>query len=250
MEQWWYAVGDERSGPIELTALHALFHQGVIDTRTLAWHSGMPEWQRIGDIAALADLVQPRQADAPPPLFPAPQAPASATESSAATLAGPWRRFLARSIDMLIIGIAWNILGRLTAGQIPLIGTTSIIAGLLVTPVILLLEAVFFASMGWTPGKKLLGVSVRTLDGSHPTMAQTARRMVGLWWYGLGAGVPIVNLIAMTRQYRHLGAGQVLVWDRERFEVLASAPGNLRWVIALAAMVLLLMVYLVLALAD
>lgn len=249
MEQWWYAVGDERSGPIELTALHALFHQGAINARTLAWHSGMPEWQRIGDIAALADLVQTRQAEAPPPLFPAAQAPASATESSAATLAGPWRRFLARSIDMLIIGSAWNILGRVTAGQIPLIGTTSIIAGLLVTPIILLLEAVFFANMGWTPGKKLLGVNLRMLDGSRPTMQQTGRRMVGLWWYGLGAGVPIVNLIAMARQYRRLRAGQVLGWDRERFEVLALAPGNLRFVLALVAMVLLLMVYLVLALA-
>lgn len=250
MEQWWYAVGGERAGPIDLEALRTLWRQGAVDAATLAWHSGMAEWARIADIAELADLLPSApapEADGPPPIPPAYLA-ATVAPGAVAT-AGPWRRFLARAVDMLIVGIAINIVSRSAGEHVPFLYLTGTVTGLLITPLILLVETVFMATMGWTPGKKLLGVSVRTLDGHPPDLRQYGRRMVGLWWYGLGAGLPLINLIAMGRQYLHLRASEPPVWDAGRFQVDASTPGQLQWALGLAVMAVLTVVYLVMVLA-
>lgn len=241
MEQWWYAAGGERAGPVNLDALRTLLRQGAIDTDTLTWRSGMAEWTRLADIAELGELHQP------PPLGERAPPPVAQT---GATTAGPWHRLVARSIDMLIVGIALNILGRSIGGHVGALYLTGIVAGLLITPAMLLVETVFFATTGWTPGKRLLGVAVRTLDGQRPDLRQYGRRMAGVWWFGLGAALPVINLIAMFLQFRHLRAGRTLVWDTGRFEVTASAPSLLRWLPALAAMVVLTLVYLVLVLAS
>lgn len=252
MEQWWYAVKGERAGPVEIEALRTLFRQGTIDPTTLAWHSGMPEWTPITDIAALADfaeLAHPHAAPPLPPALPAQHQPDFAPADAMAT-AGPWPRLLARSIDMMLIGIALNIISRIAGGHSPMLYLSGFVTGLLLTPAMLLVEAVFFSTTGWTPGKKLLGVSVRTLDGGPPGFVEYGRRLAMLWLYGLGATLPIINLIAMFVQYRHLRAGATLVWDKDRFHVAGSTLGTMQWVLTAVALAVLTVVYFVLALAN
>jgi hypothetical protein len=47
IEQWYYAKGNERIGPIPKTELIILIRQGVIGPETLAWSEGMDDWAPI-----------------------------------------------------------------------------------------------------------------------------------------------------------------------------------------------------------
>ena len=41
---WYYAVGSERRGPIDLSSLEALVSGGSVSASTLLWRSGMKDW--------------------------------------------------------------------------------------------------------------------------------------------------------------------------------------------------------------
>lgn len=42
--QWFYALGSERAGPIDESALRAMWHAGKVNDDTLVWTGGMPDW--------------------------------------------------------------------------------------------------------------------------------------------------------------------------------------------------------------
>ena len=41
---WYYAVGTERNGPIDITALRQMLSSGQLNAHTLVWTDGMPNW--------------------------------------------------------------------------------------------------------------------------------------------------------------------------------------------------------------
>ena len=43
--QWYYAVGDQRHGPVEQAEFEKLVSDGTIKGDTLIWRAGMAEWQ-------------------------------------------------------------------------------------------------------------------------------------------------------------------------------------------------------------
>lgn len=50
---WWYAVNNEKLGPIDQDALITLYRDKKIDAATLVWTKGMADWQAFGSIEAL-----------------------------------------------------------------------------------------------------------------------------------------------------------------------------------------------------
>jgi membrane protease subunit (stomatin/prohibitin family) len=57
-DAWFYAVGDERRGPVTTSALRA---EAAITSETLVWRRGMPEWTRVAQVPELASLIAPKQ---------------------------------------------------------------------------------------------------------------------------------------------------------------------------------------------
>ncbi len=54
-QDWYYAVGSERRGPISLSALQQLASSGSVASGTLVWRSGMKDWapaSAVGEIAS------------------------------------------------------------------------------------------------------------------------------------------------------------------------------------------------------
>lgn len=54
--EWYYAVGEERKGPLNEEEFQRLVQQGVVTTKTLVWREGMADWQ-------------PYAGSAPPPVI-------------------------------------------------------------------------------------------------------------------------------------------------------------------------------------
>jgi hypothetical protein len=65
-------------------------------------------------------------------------------------------------------------------------------------PVALLVDALLYRLFGATPGKALLGIVVRSADGTPLGAQQYLRRNVSVWWRGLGCGVPLVDFVLLV----------------------------------------------------
>jgi hypothetical protein len=81
---WYYALGNERQGPIDDAALDRLIAAGTVTPDTLVWRAGMADWQ---------PLAQARPRTTPVPIVPAP--PAAITPTPAATTPDTQPRFAA-----------------------------------------------------------------------------------------------------------------------------------------------------------
>lgn len=88
---WYYAENGQRKGPIEEAQLRDLANQGLIDTRTLVWTQGMPNWAALGETTLGASLgLPPPLGPAPRPMTsPAPGAPLPPLTASAPYSSGP-----------------------------------------------------------------------------------------------------------------------------------------------------------------
>lgn len=64
-EEWFYAFGDQRVGPVSISILSSLVSRGDISDVTLVWNKGFSEWQEARNVAELRDLFSQVN---PPPL--------------------------------------------------------------------------------------------------------------------------------------------------------------------------------------
>ncbi|MFM0033944.1 RDD family protein [Paraburkholderia strydomiana] len=137
-------------------------------------------------------------------------------------LAGPWRRFFARTLDLyvwaIVVGFVAGLLNLkfgwslLDFGDMPA-SSQDALSSILMIPFALVLDALVYAAFGNTVGKGLLGVKVTTLSG-EPLSARTyAARNAYLWIFGLGLGIPIVALFTEIASYRTVAKAERTRWD-------------------------------------
>ncbi len=64
---WYYALGNERQGPVDDATLDRLIAAGTVTPDTLVWRAGMADWQPLAQ-------ARPRVASVPAPVVPPPPA--------------------------------------------------------------------------------------------------------------------------------------------------------------------------------
>ena len=106
----------------------------------------------------------------------------------------------------------------------------------------MLAEVGIFAIFGNTPGKALLGVSVTTVGAQRPTPTQYPHRQLGVYWFGLGTGFPLVSLFTMARQHGRLKSSGHARYDEGNFNVKAPKLGVIR---ALSAVIVVAALFFV-----
>lgn len=74
-------------------------------------------------------------------------------------------------------------------------------------------EGLLISSLN-TPGKALLGIKVRRVDGSRLSYEEGFNRTLRVIGYGLGLGLPIISLVTALISYRHLTTKGTTTWDR------------------------------------
>ncbi|MBN8510306.1 MAG: RDD family protein [Burkholderiales bacterium] len=205
-EEWWYSIGDARKGPVSLLALRQLLLEGTVAHGTLVWKEGLADWTPISGVPDLQQVVR-----AVPPDLPR---PSTREQLIALPLAGPWRRFFARLVDLWVIALPTSFAAAFALARYsPAFSLwiqrpgSEYAFGWLLLPLILLVEVGIVAMFGTTLGKALLGVTVTTVGAQKLTAVQYLKRQVGVYWFGLGTGFPLVSLFTMARQHGRLKKG-------------------------------------------
>jgi uncharacterized RDD family membrane protein YckC len=227
MGDWWYSVQGVKKGPVSIDVLRSQVHSGQINSQTLVWQQGMEQWTALQHVTEVSDILK-----AIPPDLPKPSPEATTLTYP---LAGKWRRFLARLIDIWIelLGLAWAV-GYVGARIEPAFGLwlqrpeSGLIYAVALGPFAMLLDALLIVIFGNSIGKAIFGIKVSTTGGAKLSLTDHVNRSIGCWWYGLGALIPIVSLFTMAIQGRKVDAGKFTSYDADKFFVRAKPLGVLR----------------------
>ena len=130
---------------------------------------------------------------------------------------GPWRRYFARFIDSWLYATATLAFVTLVLGLNPTdegMGA-SIFEWLLRSLLLLTVEPLCLHFFAATPGKWLLGISVRDYDGKCLSFSEAFARTWKVYVMGLGLNIPIVYFITCLLAYRRSLKGEDQPWDSE-----------------------------------
>lgn len=151
-----------------------------------------------------------------------------------ARLHAPWRRFFARAIDLNLYEMTWMVI--LTDAGLCAMGQRGVtfLNMLLSLLTMLLLEPLLLHTTGTTPGKWLLGLSVRNVNGAKLRYSEAFARTAWLIWRGFGAGIPIYCWVRLYKSFRTEERGEPLDWEEDT-EQTAKPFGWKRGLTALLA---------------
>lgn len=153
------------------------------------------------------------------------------------------RRFLARLIDTLTLGVAaatvawawW--LGELAASFGFTLAAEPIVLLVIAVLALVPVEALALSFAGTTPGKALMGLDVVDPDGTRPGLPRALGRAARVALRGMALGIPFFAVIAMIVGLAKFTSQGRSTWDREvGTEVRARAIEAWRWQAALFAL--------------
>ena len=154
----------------------------------------------------------------------------------------PWLRLFARLLDDYFYTTLWFIFGLLVIHKSPATDTGagwSAVAGVLSIILMVFVEPLFLSTWGTTPGKWLLGLSVRNNTGQKLSYGEGFYRTVQAMWYGFGFWLPIYSLIRGYKSYYDCKEGKTLEWEYDS-ELHLKDDKSWRIAAVVAAVVLLL----------
>ena len=237
MDIYWIQ-GHEQKGPLPEVEVISMLEAGLIPENARAWHAGCPEWVCIRDLPALKgagavsrgegerrnreeeglenageEQAPALAADADCP----PEEGGTASEEGA-PLVVPYAyvRFLGRMADIMmhmtlylsvlrVSGLAFN------PGFLP--GSYEALLYLCLPMV--LVETAFLGTLGTTPGKAMLGVSVRDYRGRRLSFPTAFRRSLFVMVLGLGCFAPSLMLLALFFSWWWVRRFGFTPWDRK-----------------------------------
>ena len=142
-----------------------------------------------------------------------------AEQDSIAAAPYPWRRFLARALDLSLAGILWSALQYLVlhwywpeSGLMGLADTLVSAWGAWLF--LLVLEPILLCTWGYTPGKRLLRLKVRLEDGGKLDLERVVIRTAWIFLRGFALGIPLLNLLCLGTCYDRCIKDQVMPWDQ------------------------------------
>lgn len=131
-------------------------------------------------------------------------------------LATAWQRFWARGIDAMLFSIPFAFAMALLIPSYPNHSTLeSIVSGMLLVPIILMIEAACVSHFGNSPGKRVLGIKPVTTEGRPITFRTAITRQLHLWMYGYCFGIPIASTIASLIAGYQIRRDGFARWDKQ-----------------------------------
>ncbi|WP_181872858.1 RDD family protein [Billgrantia montanilacus] len=253
--QWWRLDGVLRRGPFSEDEIRAQIRSGELYSDDMISGEGYGDWVAVSDIPEFSDALNSGLVEQKIGALVGEAAADNTTThdlESETRIAGPWRRFIARFIDLAafytvffaltMVLTAWAMIA-IRSGQIavthPLAeffsGLASgefgfIVAGWLIGIVFfLILEIGTYAIFGTTLGKGVLGLQVENLRENKLNTREYAERLVGVHISGLGASIPFVAFFTQIYQFKRLSQGKPASYDEGSFRVVSKRLTILRW---------------------
>lgn len=257
-DKWHYIFEEKIYGPVSKQQLTQGFEAGSLPPDTPVRAPQFEDWvpaQELPSFRACFEDTSPQPADpgtSPSPSFPGPAAApgASRLEIDWDTKPRPWRRYVARMLDVtLFIAITGFFLGIILffhdpiafIANLTILDTHTAWVGIAWLAAFIPVEAWMLLKWHTTPGKWATGLRVIRADGRSWTWLAALRRCWEVFWRGMGLGIPIVSFIAMVVGYKQLTSKGRAPWDIEHsFDVACVGMTPPRW-LALGGMILFLL---------
>lgn len=132
--------------------------------------------------------------------------------NTATNIISPWARYLARMIDYWII--TWVFILFVYMFDITVFSDWGKYEfGFLILGISTVVESILLTDFGTTPGKWMLGISVRNYDESKISFWKAFKRCLLVFTVGEGAAIPIVSLYTFVNSYNHLKGQGFTYWD-------------------------------------
>ena len=178
----WIIQDGKKLGPLEDYEVREMIREGKVSRDTRVWHEGADGWLSASDLGVLANE------------FVAPEEKRELIQIRLTPFRA-WPRLGARLIDYLIYESILHSFSILCGVNLWKGGDSSgwVVIGI-VLPVILM-EAAMVGSLGFTPGKWLLGLRVETLGGQRLSTGQAFVRSLRVWVLGMGMFIPLMMII-------------------------------------------------------
>jgi len=125
----------------------------------------------------------------------------------------PWIRYFARMVDLFLFSFMVGIVLALYAPIMAALPNSLLTVGILFAWIFQ--ESVLLANCGTTPGKWFFKIKVRNARGQKLTFSEALNRSFGVWIKGMGAGVPLLNLITLLSSRSQLKRDGITAWDEE-----------------------------------
>lgn len=237
---WYVLDGPQSVGPLTEEDIVQGYQQGRLTDSTQVWAPNENKWLALRVVLNTATLLPP-----PLPLYSPPNSTESATDEGNWVSSPPyaWRRYFARQVDILFLGLAcwflvamglavWNeeaysailSFSEDPAAQIPM--------GIIITVLSVICSAIILGLSGRTFGKLLFGIRVLAQDGRPIGVRAAFKRELTVLFRGLGFAIPIVSLVASVFGYQHLKANGVSSWDTMiNSNVSYRRPSAAHWVL-------------------
>lgn len=220
---WYYALQGERVGPRSLDDVRALVANGVLDDDALVWTPGMREWARVGDVSILSPGWVPPQS-APAPRAEAEWVPVQThgPGTPAEPAPRPWRRFMARLVDLVLYAVlltapmqlvAPDFVSRIQARPAEMSPLVSLAISCALGLMLIVMDGILLHLRGTTVGKALFGVRVVNADGTRVSLGRSFSRSARMWVLGMGAGLPFLNILAPIAALVRLASHGRTHWD-------------------------------------
>lgn len=145
-------------------------------------------------------------------------------------VAGPWRRFVARTIDIWLLSTPVVVFVFMIFGKE--IGDQPYIAVIVIMPFVILLEATIATIFGNTIGKAILAIRLTTIKGKPLTFQQLTQRSMNVLVSGMAFCIPLVTFFPMYMQYKNLIAGRPASYDQGQYLLSVTDEGIFRKILA------------------
>lgn len=155
----------------------------------------------------------------------------------------PWVRYFARTVDVY----GFTVIGGFAFAMLfPefIDGLSEFMLGLLMVFSWMFAEALLLSIAGTTPGKWLFGIKLTYDEGPELTFSAALERSWKVWWRGMGAGLPLVNLITMVVAYFNLKSDGITTWDRDEGFTVTHEPLKISRIVWFVIALIVLTTYL------
>ncbi len=128
----------------------------------------------------------------------------------------PWRRFLARWLDLALYGLLWSTVNTLVFRVNPALRSAAgtLFDGFAAMLIMLFAEPLFLYFLGYTPGKFLFGLRV-TDRGRKLSYFDALCRTGSVIASGEGFFIPIYQWVRNYKCYKKCRAGETLPWEED-----------------------------------
>lgn len=132
-------------------------------------------------------------------------------------VAAPWQRFFARSLDLGVYSLLWNVFLSLVLHiNTRHFSVAACVSGILAQIMLmLLLEPVMLSLFGTTPGKRVFGIRVTGPEDGRLSWRAAFVRTVQVIGKGYGFFIPFYELVCLYRSCRACREGEMLEWEKD-----------------------------------